>query len=338
MTAPLALMTGYPGWLTEHLLRLLQAGSTAGNWSKELSRYRWRALVAPGYSKHSRLPIVDEIVEGDLRDVAVIEKAVSGAQLVLHAGGIIHPRRIRKLYEINGDACRNLSDLAVQAGVQRLVFISSNAAAGFGSATLDMRETDPPKPRSHYGRSKLRGERALWERLEGSSTEGVVLRPTTFYGPFFPRRQLRAYQLAGGGRPPILGDGHNRVSMIYIDDLIDAVGRALVLPVAAGGTYFIADNEIYDWAQVLREMGEAQGAHVRPRYLPGFGAQLCHWLDRGLSAFGLYSMMIHVAGEGTRHMGCRNDRARRELGFDPQTGISAGMRTAVQWARQQGWL
>lgn len=336
-----ALITGYPGWLTDHLFRRLDQLSGQADppaWAAALNGVRWRALVAPGTVPavvHGR---IDDVLLGDIRDPDIVGKAMDGADLVLHAAGIIHPRRIGELYEINRDGCRCLAQAAVASGAQRFVFISSNAAAGFAAAGRPMRESDEPRPQSHYGRSKLEGEQVLWDVLSGTSTEGVVLRPTTFFGPYFPPRHLKAYKLARSGRPLVIGSGNNQVSMIYIDDLVDALGRALTVPQAAGGTAFVAGSESYAWQEVFIAMGQAQGVQVHPLRVPGVVAGLCALGDRVLSSAGLYSMMVHVAGEATQHMACNPEGARTLLGFSPTVDLYDGMKRAVEWAREEGLL
>jgi nucleoside-diphosphate-sugar epimerase len=335
-----ALITGYPGWLTGHLFRRLDellATAAPPVWATGLAQVRWRALVAPGTTPPpcSR---IDDVVYGDIRDPQAATDAMQGVSLVLHAAGIIHPRRIRQLYEINRDGCQVLATAAVGAGVRRFLFVSSNAAAGFATAHRAMRESDDPNPTSHYGRSKLEGERALWDTLSGSDTAAVVLRPTTFYGPHFPRRHLKAYRLAATGRPVVIGSGRNRVSMIYIDDLVEALGRSMTMPDAAGVTAFVADRESYEWREIFLAMGQAQGVDIKCLHLPGVIASVCAAGDAVLSAFGCYSMMVHVAGEATQHMSCDIDGATAILGFTPRIGLYEGMRRAVRWARSEGHL
>lgn len=338
MRYPLGLITGYPGWLTSRFLAQLQEVPTAA-WQQELSRYRWRVLVAPGAEPASSSPSIAEIQVGDVRDSALLASAVQGVDLVLHAAGLIHPRRIGDLYSVNRDGTARLAGAAIRAEVRRLVFVSSNAAAGFArDAATPLRESDEPRPESHYGHSKHQGEQALWQILAGSATQGVVLRPTTFYGPHFPRRQLRAYEAARRGHPWLIGKGCNTVSMVYIDNLVAGVGLALTRAEAVGQTYFLADENPYLWQEVFSVMGSALGVQVQPRHLPAGLAALSNALDRGLGALGYYSFYIHLAGEATRHMGCSIDKARRELGYCPAVSLAHGMREAVLWARARGWL
>ena len=74
---------------------------------------------------------IESVHTGDIRDPAVAADAMQGIDLVLHAAGILHPRRIADLYAINRDGTAHLARAAVAAGVRRFVFISTNAAAGF---------------------------------------------------------------------------------------------------------------------------------------------------------------------------------------------------------------
>ena len=337
-TKRLALITGYPGWLSSHLLEQLGQPPTT-DWQKALAPYRWRVLAGPGVDPGPVPDIIESVRIGDIRDPAVAADAMQGIDLVLHAAGILHPRRIADLYAINRDGTAHLARAAVAAGVRRFVFISTNAAAGFATdARTPMRESDLPRPESHYGKSKREGEEALWHLLADTKTEGVVVRPTTFYGPHFPQRHLHAYKMARSGRPLLIGNGTNSVSMVYIDNLVQGLGLALSAPPAAGQTYFFADEKPYLWQDIFYAMGRALDVKVKPRRLPKSIASLCNILDGGFGAVGYYHLLIHVAGEATRDMGCSIDKARRELGYAPAVTLDEGMKEAVAWARTQGWL
>ena len=311
-------------------------------WQGPLRNYRWHVIVAPNNEiTKGELPVgVAEVHVADVRDESAVARAFnSNPDLVLHAAGIIHPARISELFAINRDGTENVVRVATRSGVRRLVYISSNAAAGFGDSASDrMRESDPPNPKSQYGKSKLEGERVVWTTIEGTETEAVVLRPATIYGPRFPRRQLRAFLAARDGRPPMIGGGENAVSAVYIDNLVQCVGLALTVPNGAGNTYFVADDPVYRWREVFDEIGKAQGVTVRPRRFPLFVATTCAFLDEFLARLDLYAMDLHLAGEAARHMACSIERAKTVLGYRPITDLSLGMIQAVQWAKQAAWL
>ncbi|MEE2873632.1 MAG: NAD-dependent epimerase/dehydratase family protein, partial [Candidatus Latescibacterota bacterium] len=287
---PLGLITGYPGWLSSRLLESLRQPATTA-WQEQLALYRWRVLAAPGVDPGPLPDNVETVQTGDIRDPATATGAMNGVDLVLHAAGILHPRRIPDLYAINRDGTAHLARAAVAAGVRRFAFVSTNAAAGFAlDSQSPMRESDPPRPESHYGKSKREGEEALWQILTNTRTDGVVIRPTTFYGPHFAERHLRAYKMVRSGRPPLIGNGTNSVSMVYIDNLVQGLGLALSVPSAAGQTYFFADEKTYLWQDIFYAMGRAMNVEVRPRHLPKSIAALCNILDRGLGALGYYHL------------------------------------------------
>lgn len=60
MLHPLGLITGYPGWLARRFLVRLQEATTAA-WQQELSRYRWRVLMAPGAEPVPRIPGIADV-------------------------------------------------------------------------------------------------------------------------------------------------------------------------------------------------------------------------------------------------------------------------------------
>ena len=76
---PLALITGYPGWLTTRLLTTLQQ-PPADHWHATLASYRWRILTLPGFLPESLPPNVESIHPGDIRDLDV---AMAGADIII---------------------------------------------------------------------------------------------------------------------------------------------------------------------------------------------------------------------------------------------------------------
>ena len=98
---------------------------------------------------------------------------------------------------------------------------------------------------------------------------------------------------------------------------------------AAGNTYFVADDPVYSWREVFDEIAKAQGVTVRPRRFPMFVATACAFLDEFLARLDLYAMDLHLAGEAARHMGCSIEQAKAVLGYRPITDLSRGMIQAV---------
>src|SRR6056297_1042728 len=97
-----------------------------------------------------------ELVEGSLRDLGGVEKALVGCDTVLHLGGVVTSASKAELDAINGTACGKLADLCrALPAPPRLVYVSSLAAAGPPPEGKALRsEEDAPAPISRYGQSK----------------------------------------------------------------------------------------------------------------------------------------------------------------------------------------
>lgn len=282
-----------------------------------------------------------EAVRGDLRDRSAVGRFVSGAEGadLFHFAGLIHPRRLRELHEVNVEGTRLVVAQAASAGVRRIVGLSSNSAVGVSrdAAALFDEET-PCRPYLAYGRSKLLMEDAL----RGAGCETVILRPCWFYGPGQPERQTEFFRMVRRGRAPLVGRGVARRSVSYVDAIADAARRAALSSEAAGRTYWIADARPYPMHEIVETieavLADDFGLAVdRGRLrLPGLAADVAGGADAGLQRVGLYQQRLHVLGEMNKTIACSVDRARRDLGWDPGPGLREGMRRSVQWCLDRG--
>lgn len=329
------LITGVPGWLTTGLLGALTRWPPQG-----LSFLR--CLVHPAAVTQARevldsLGLEAEIVVGDLREPCALAAATRGVASVLHAAGVVHVRRTREWYEVNTSGTARLVAAAIQNGVERFVYISSNAAAGRAEQPgRILTEADPPHPRSHYGRSKLLAEQALL--AQGDKLQAVVLRPCMFYGPPVPPRHVEVYQRIIDGRMPLVGDGRFARSLSHIDNLVEGCWLALGHPHAPGEVYYITDRPVYTTRQIIEAMARALGCPLRLLRLPRSVGPMAHAADRLLGAAGIYWQTLHLVGESDWHVGVSCEKACRELGYRPAVELDAGMKQAVEWCLARGLL
>jgi len=313
-----ALVTGHTGWLGSRLVELIPREWTV------------RTMGLPG---------------GDLRNSADCERFCEGARgaILFHIAGIIHPRRVRELYEVNLEGTRNLLDAAVRAGVRRAVVVSSNSPCGFNPHPDHLfDESSPYHPYLNYGRSKMMMELAVRERQLRGDIEVVIIRAPWFYGPNQPPRQSLFFEMIRDGRAPIVGDGDNLRSMAYIDNLCDGLLRAAAAGPANGKTYWIADerpytmNEIVDTVERLMEQEfNIPCAHARLR-LPEIASGVACLADSLLQGLGFYNQKIHVLSEMNKTIACSVARAEAELGYRPAVGLEEGMRRSLRWCMEHG--
>jgi uronate dehydrogenase len=118
----------------------------------------------------------EDVMNGDLRDAAVIDRLLEGVQTVVHLAGTSVERPLPEIIDNNLVALHALYEGARHHRVRRIVFASSNHA--FGMHAVDSRLTldAPYRPDTLYGLSKAWGEllaRMYWDK---HGIEGIALR------------------------------------------------------------------------------------------------------------------------------------------------------------------
>jgi nucleoside-diphosphate-sugar epimerase len=278
-----------------------------------------------------------EVVRADLRDARALRDVCAGATTVFHAAGIVHPRRVKDLYDINVDGTRNILNAAIDGRAKRFIFVSSNSPAGLNeSAGRLMTEEDPPRPYLNYGLSKLQAEWVVNDAFRAGKIETAIARPCWFYGPEQPARQTKFLRMIKNGKPVVIGKGGNLRSMSYVDNTIQGLLLLEAVEKAAGRTYWIADRRPYSFIEILQTVAKILGVGIRPRYLPTVGSDVARFVDSLLQMAGLYQQEIHVAGELAASIAVSIDAARHDLGYDPEIELEEGMRRSIDWCRTHG--
>jgi len=319
------LVTGYPGWLGSRLVeRLLKE-----------SRHKLRVLCLRNIPVRASSNL--QIVRGDVRELYTLIEATRDIDLVIHAAGIIHARP-KTLIEVNAQGTLNMLRACEHNNVDRMIYISSNSAAGYTEDKVLMTEGTLRKPYMAYGKSKFLAE----EYVNGYCTDGKIraltLRPCWYYFSNQPPRQTRLFKMIQSGRPIIFGDGLNIRSMTYIDNLVDAILLAIESPFT-NRTYWIADERPYTINEIYETIADLLNVEdFNPIHIPKIASDLARVGDKALQKLGLYSTYLHVAGEMSLNIACSIERARRELGYEPRVSLREGMKRSIEWCRKKGLL
>ena len=158
----LALVTGAPGWLGTRLVDVLRNGLEG---IAEKSDRKIRCLVYPGSDSSALANFGAEIVEGDVRDPAALEKLCEGAKgaTLFHVAAIIHPTEgAKQFYEVNAKGTENVVAAAQRADIRRFVHVSSNSPIGTNPSKDHVFDEDAPyNPYMGYGKSKRLAELAV---------------------------------------------------------------------------------------------------------------------------------------------------------------------------------
>jgi nucleoside-diphosphate-sugar epimerase len=184
-----------------------------------------------------------EELRGDVRDPPAAARLVRSADVVVHAAAALPILASREsIRSVNVDGTANVLAAALEAGVRRVVFISSTAVYGVPERH-PIGEDDPLVGVGWYGESKIEGE-AVCREFGARGLETVILRPKTFLGP----ERLGVFEILfdwvrEGRRIYTLGAGENRYQLLAVEDLVDAVVRAFDAPGVAGEALNVGATE-----------------------------------------------------------------------------------------------
>lgn len=276
-----------------------------------------------------------EVRRGSLLDVAALTEAMRGCDAVLHAAGGGKVLRIADVYRDNTETTAVLVEAARRAGVARFVLVSSLAAGGGGERPRV--ESDPPRPASHYGRSKLEAERRVLAASD--DLHAVIVRPPAVYGPG-DTRMVALFSAATRGVMPMVQPAGS-LSLVYGEDCADALVRALSAAVPSGSTYYVADGAPYGRREFARMIGAAVGRRVRVVPIPTVAVAAAGALNEAWGRVRNQSVVLSrdkVADIRVAHQTCDASRARAELGWTPRVRFEEGARLTADAYRRAGWI
>ncbi len=212
------------------------------------SGWHARALVRPDSLK--RRPCLENVtwIKGSLEDTESLIKLTAGTMALVHCAG-----RVR-------GACRRDFDSVNVHGTARLAYCCSKQDSPPRFIMLSSLAAREPML-SHYAASKLESEDILAASSEGM--EWTVLRPPAVYGPG-DRELLPLFQAMARGICPVPGDGNNRISLIHVYDLAEAVVQILRCSSLHAGIFELHDGSPggYTWDNIMDTVSNITGRRI----------------------------------------------------------------------------
>jgi UDP-glucose 4-epimerase len=291
------------------------------------------------------LPSQVALVIGDVSDPAAVGSAMQGASLVIHIAGLLHvldpPGWMRARYQqVNVDGTATVVRAALDSGVERLVFFSTIAVYGSSERQIFM-EDSPPHPASFYAQTKLDAERIILDaRRRDGQALGTVLRLAAVYGSRMGGNYRRLVQSLARRRFIPVGDGSNRRTVVYCQDVARAALLVARHPAAAGRMYNVTDGGCHTVREIVRVICDALGRRpplvslpIRPvRWAAGTLESLTRSMRLespiGRAMIDKYAEDLAVSGE----------RIQNELGFVPEYDLDRGWKETISEMRQSGEL
>ncbi len=268
-----------------------------------------------------------ELVLGDLRDAAALARLVTGADVVIHAAGLIKARDRAGFFAVNeGGSAAVGRAVATHAPGARLLVISSQAA------------TQPHL--SHYAASKRAGEAASIGAYGGG--DWCIVRPPAIYGPW-DRETLSLFQAAAGPVVPVLGGPDARLAMVQVEDAADAIA-ALAAPGGPRGQVFgLCDGNVggYDWPTLLDCAAAAVGRRALRVRVPVPVLRAVGMAGSLTAALTGRAVMLTLPK--TREIthpdwSLASQSMPPESLWKPRVGLRAGFAGAAKWYRDHRWI
>jgi dihydroflavonol-4-reductase len=268
-------------------------------------------------------------------EASALRQAFSGVDAVVHLAGVVAAVDARTYAAINTEGARAAAIAARDAGA-RLIHVSSLAAAGPAPASAPHRETDPPRPLTPYGVSKLESERIV------NATEGlrsIILRPGVVYGPT-DRAVFPLFQAAARGLFPLVGRRDAAYTFVYVEDVVRAVVAA-VGNVDVAGVVFVGHPQPVTPRDLFAALQAGLGRRARGIAIPMGVTYLAAVLGEAAGRVTRKPLPLNLsryAELAAAGFVCRVDRLRDELGVTPATGLIEGIAKTAAWYRAEGWL
>jgi nucleoside-diphosphate-sugar epimerase len=274
-------------------------------------------------------PMLRSVVVGNIDGRTRWGSELDDVNAVVHLAARVHVTRDRRtdplaaFRQVNVRGSARLAEAAAQRGVRRFVFMSSIKVHGEGSDVRPLREDDRLRPLDAYAVSKVEAEERLSEIAECTGLELVILRPPLVYGPGVKANFMRLLRAVDYGFPLPLGSANNVRSLVFVDNLADAVLNCLTNPRGEGGTFFVSDSEPVSTASLVR--GIARALDREPRLL-AIPPVLMRWAG---SATGRGTTIDSLFGS----LAVDTRRIRETLGWTPPYSLKQGLEATAEWYR-----
>lgn len=246
---------------------------------------------------------------------------------IIHLAAKVHAPRTEDSAEsyrrTNVEATETLARAFAAAGTcGRFVYCSSvHAVCNFATDVVD--EATACTPQTVYGRSKHDAELRLRKLAAATGLDVAIVRPAPVYGPELPGDLMKLLRLVARGWPLPLGAIDNRRSLVYVDNIVDALIRTALDPRAAGETFLVSDGDDVSLAELPRLYASALSRTPRSFSIAPRGIRLA------CSLFGKRATAERLLGS----LAVDSGRIRRVLGWKPPHNLRSGLSATAHWMK-----
>jgi nucleoside-diphosphate-sugar epimerase len=310
-----------------------------------LGKYIVKQLLAAGHEvcnfSRSRYPELDEwgvtSIQGDLTNPEDVVRALQGQEAVFHvASKVAMWGKWEDFIRTNVNGTKNILDGMKTHGIRYLIYTSTPSVV-FDRDSIEGKDESLPYPKdsySMYARSKAMAEKLVLEANQTGVIETVALRPHLIFGPGDQNLIPRLVDAAKRKRLAIIGDGRNRVDVIYVENAADAHIKAFEAlqkngAKVGGNAFFIGQGPVKLWDFVNQVLDLHHVPPIKKKVSFQFAFTMGAIIEKGLRLVGKYDthppMTRFVALQLSKSHYFSHQKAEELLGWKPKVNVDEGL-------------
>jgi nucleoside-diphosphate-sugar epimerase len=283
------------------------------------------------------------VFRGDVVNPEALIVPMRGVEGVFHLAAMIGVwRPMQDYYAVNVTGTEYVCRAALEAGVRRLVHISSAMVYDMTKGRA-VTEEDPLEPLDEpYSLTKAQGDLLVQRLIREEHLPAVIIRPGTLLGPGDRLNFGRMADRVRAGKGIIIGSGSNAIPFVYVTDMVQGLLLALDADEAVGQVYNIGNDQVLSQQALLSTIAQelvVKTPHIHVPYSPLYAAA---YAAERLATASKNRILPFVTRHAVKLYGADNrlsiDKARRELGYLPKVPLIEAVRKSCEWYQhQESW-
>lgn len=321
-----ALLTGGTGFIGSHLAEsLIEKGVTIFALVRDRRNLKWLR----GLNIH--------LLEGDLFSIPPLP---SSLDYVFHLAGLTKASKLADYYTVNQRGTASLFQTLRSQNIhpKKIILLSSLAACGPSAKGQPIRESDPPRPLTPYGESKLLGEAEALKFKDDFLV--VILRAAAIFGPR-DKDFLAYFKRIKQGLHISLGSKQRLLSLCYVKDLVRSLYLCTQKELQSGEIFNIADHNPYSWDEFGKAAGKAAGKKLKKVSIPVAVFYFVSILSEAWGKISRKPALINRHKLKEMKQACwiaDTRKAEEKLSFYPLYSLEKAVVETIDWYRECGWL
>lgn len=275
-----------------------------------------------------------EVYKGDYYNDADVDKSLKGIDTLIHLAAILSIGKKQDYKNFNINISKLFFQNALKNKVKKIIYISSMAVMGGSPYARIYNEKDTPAPKTFYSKSKLQVEQIAKEYMEKHNMNITILRAPAVYGENdnLDRGFISIIDLIAHNKFILFGSLKNKMSLIYIGNLIKAIQICMDNVKAGNKTYFVADKETLTTGEIIKLIYKLTNAKIPKFVIPKLIMKIAEFFVLNF----IPSYPKNFINDMTNHYVCSTKKIQSELNWHPSFSFYQGLERTIKWYKQNG--